>query len=659
MHRTQFTHPSAPRRGRVRLSRGRRLLLACAAALLPGSPLHAADVSARATIGAGGTVRWGEVIAVRVELTNAGPSVPVELEILQSPHSSATSVQGRLRIESLPAGSRHAYWVYGMARPHWPPEVRVRIRAGKAPPETISPVQDPENPGTYSILEVGPRSSRLVADAAGSYKTLQPRDPSYGRGTAMAAASHTPPAGVPDRWYGLSTVDLLVLSDVAETDLEPDQVAAIRQYVVAGGSLLFLGGSDHRRLSSPSFEKLLPVRITGAASSGAGVRSSGTSASWPNVTLPSNTLLVRGEPRPGSTTLLSAGELPLAVESSYGQGKVYFVAFGPGAVAGDFMKRLVARALMRNPSRATGLSLDEQNTVLASLASGPLSIRLLDAPSFYMVAAFLLLYLIVLVPVNYGVLAKLNRRELGWITIPALVFLFTLGAYGLGYLSRGGRLAVASTSTLSARAGEDEGLLLGAAGVFSARSASYSLSPGPDIAPAGLLLPHLDAYAGYSPDASPIPVPVTGETQGLDDVRIAMWSMERVVAASVVSMAGGVTIEGKAPAIKITNGSRHTIRDAVYFDDEGAGYSLGRIEPGGSAAPKAGGPLISRDRLLLLAGAAGSDRQRMTGAGYSGAWAPTPTRLLAGWIDSAAPIVDVDGAQTRQENLVLLLVSRE
>jgi hypothetical protein len=65
------------------------------------------------------------------------------------------------------------------------------------------------------------------------------------------------------------------------------------------------------------------------------------------------------------------------------------------------------------------------------------SIPGLRLPSVVQLMLFLLVYILVIGPVNFLILKRLNRRELAWITIPVLVLLFSGLTYFTSFRTRG------------------------------------------------------------------------------------------------------------------------------------------------------------------------------------------------------------------------------
>ena len=97
---------------------------------------------------------------------------------------------------------------------------------------------------------------------------------------------------------------------------------------------------------------------------------------------------------------------------------------------------------------------------------------------FPLVAAFLLAYIVLVIPVNYLVLKKLDRRELAWVTAPVLVFLFSGASYAVASAIKGGKLTVNRAVIYEAFANTDTATGYGQFTLYSPRRAAYDLSIG-------------------------------------------------------------------------------------------------------------------------------------------------------------------------------------
>src|SRR5438552_18220789 len=61
----------------------------------------------------------------------------------------------------------------------------------------------------------------------------------------------------------------------------------------------------------------------------------------------------------------------------------------------------------------------------------------LDLPSLQLTAGLVLLYVLLVGPVNYLVLGAMRRRALAWVTVPLIAVIAAGGAYGAGVFTKG------------------------------------------------------------------------------------------------------------------------------------------------------------------------------------------------------------------------------
>ena len=160
----------------------------------------------------------------------------------------------------------------------------------------------------------------------------------------------------------------------------------------------------------------------------------------------------------------------------------------------------------------------------------------LRAPSFGAVGLFLLAYLVLLVPVNYAVLKRLNRREWTWLTVPLLVAVFSVGAYGFGYAMKGGQIRLNTASLVEMGPGTGDSTITTSVGIFSPRRATYDVS-----------LSDTDAML-FAPESSrrrtnDTPL-VTAQDNGaaVRGADISMWAMRVFGARTTARLGDGLQI---------------------------------------------------------------------------------------------------------------------
>ena len=353
---------------------------------------------------------------------------------------------------------------------------------------------------------------------------------------------------LPDNPEGYGSVSMLALmSDMTENMLSADAQQAIPAWVSAGGHLLVAGGGVPSRLAAPFFSHLLPA--------------TGTTTSLKNV--------------------------GTALTGDYGAGHVTRLSFDPDAArtvdwksAGSFFGKLTAL----DPGMPLMLTLRDainQTTM----------VRNLHPPSLTLIVIFLLIYLLLLVPVNYFWLKKIDKREMAWLTTPAIVLVFTVGAYGIGYMTKGHQLVLNMVSLVEAAAGQTTAETTDELLIFSPARASYHLSLGDS----GLLLREAAAEQNPNgmprnnePNLAPLELTTTDEKIEVEHVAVNMWDFRQFVTSHRLDLGKGITANftfspgqmGVAPQRTgtITNNTPYNFPAAKLFRDGAlvADCSLGR-----------------------------------------------------------------------------------
>ncbi len=445
----------------------RRLLAALFAAALVLGPL-AISASAAATVGMEakvllqGHTRVGSWMAIQVEFTNDGPAVQGELQI-------AGGSQGRTRFSvavDLPTDSRKAYLLHAQA-PAFGRSVKVELVAGGS---------------TVASADV----AYLVHDGAQLIVGIVAEKPQgiIGELDLDPSANGAPPAIVslrvgdlPERLEGWATLDRLIWQDVDTNTLTAAQLAALRGWIAGGGQLIIVGGTAGIGTLSGFPDDLLPYRPT-ATLDIAPASIAGLVGALPADAADLPALAgVLGAGR----ALATSGDRVVAGELEYGSGNVTILGFDPATswlAASKGVESMWRRFL---PNRIVGgpvISTDDSQIVgavsqLASLALPPIGglIAILGG------------YILLIGPINYLVLKRLDRRELAWVTMPVLIGVFAVAAYGFGTALRGNDLIVNEVAIVRGAPGATEGTAQVYLGIFSPSRATYQIQ-----VPGGALL---------------------------------------------------------------------------------------------------------------------------------------------------------------------------
>jgi hypothetical protein len=482
----------------------RRALAGLFAAAVVLGPL-ALSASAADTVGLEarvllqGHTRVGSWMAIEVQFTNDGPAVRGELRI-------AGGSQGRTRFSvavDLPTDSRKTYVLHAQP-PAFGRTVKVELVSGST---TVASADV-----AYLVHDAFQLIVGVVAERPQGINGELDLDPGL-NGAAPAIVS-LGIVDLPERVEGWATLDRLIWQDVDSSLLNDAQLDALRGWIAGGGRLIVAAGTAGIGTLSGFPDDILPYRPT------ATVEIAPESIAAIVGPLPADAAdlpAYAGELGAGRA-LATSGDRVVAGQLDYGNGSVTILGFDPTTswlASGNEVESMWRRFL---PNRGGGgpliVSDDSQivNAVnqLASLALPPIGglIAILGG------------YILLIGPINYLVLRRLDRRELAWITMPILIAVFAVVAYGFGTALRGNDLILNEVAIVRGAPGATEGTAQVYVGIYSPSRSTYQIR-----VPGGALL-----AAPISGDF------VVGGDQGLLDVVQGDPSLVRDLAVGFSSL---------------------------------------------------------------------------------------------------------------------------
>jgi hypothetical protein len=283
---------------------------------------------------------------------------------------------------------------------------------------------------------------------------------------------------LPELWFAYSAVDLVILNTsnreqvLALLDDKDERIQrklqALAEWVRQGGKLVVCAGRNRDVVAKlPEIEPLLPVRLDGS------VQLAEVRASWQTgvggerfaeVINPTRngqpapleiTRLVFKPQRHGAVLMTAPPDHLLAVESAVGLGRVIVLAFDADQLTAwprqaDFWERLLTDANPQRQFRPREVDQpqffsprEESNDLLAGVVTNLETFDDVPVISFGWVALFILVYILIVGPLDYLFLKViLNRLELTWITFPVVVALVSGLAYFTAYWLKGSDLKV-------------------------------------------------------------------------------------------------------------------------------------------------------------------------------------------------------------------------
>jgi len=209
----------------------------------------------------------------------------------------------------------------------------------------------------------------------------------------------------------------------------------------------------------------------------------------------------------------------------------------------------------------------------------------LELPSALQILAFMLLYTLLIGPVNHLVLRKLDRRELAWLTIPTLIVGFTACAYLTGFQIRGGRPIVHHLTLVYVPEGAETGRAGGLVGLFSPRRTAYNVY----LPQAQVRLLSGSASTGPAPPMLHVTQEADGST--ITDLRVDVGGVRPLIAEGYVDVPAveanlRLTLPGAGGTPRLEGGLRNgttRLEGAVLIAGNNT-QRLGDLEPGAEVA---------------------------------------------------------------------------
>lgn len=377
---------------------------------------------------------------------------------------------------------------------------------------------------------------------------------------------------LPEHPRSLGGVDVLFVHDIPTEQWSAGQKAALDLWVRVGGQLVVSGGASARQ-STPGLADLLPVTVLDLESQAAL-----TSLPFfiqrhtPEIeeTLPERTTVSSVELKPGADPLDMDGHL---VAHDVGSGRVVFSRFDLSVLRAwvgepDLWERVLHPPAFFTPT------------------TSPLNFRMWDVlqlpslrlPSFWVLVLFMVGYIVAVGPLNFLVLRLFRRPELAWLTIPATVFVFVVGTYGVNLLLRGTDPEMMQLAIVQGFEGKEERLTTSYVGLFSPYRNTYTLTFPPET-----LVREEDRFS-----FRPVDVPVTW-TENATELRrmlvdvssLRIFVAERTVRedAPALQVQSRLQRTGEEVQGELRNTSSEPLLDAVLVY-EGTDLYLGTILPG-------------------------------------------------------------------------------
>lgn len=528
-------------------------------ATLPGSARGASSVGIEVRALVGGRYEVNGWAGLAVSLVNEG--VPVEGWVV-----AETSAGSARRFVEMPSGARKVVMLY--VRPE-PFQRSIEVRY-EEPNGTVRAQTE------LRVLEQASDQVAIVGDPTGVLRPQLVTIDGSSRPDPILLAT----ADLPQRPEPLAGIAVIVWA-ADSSAVDEEQRRSLERWVADGGQLIVIGGPDWQARTS-AFTDILPVEALTAVD-GVGLDAF---ASWSSAAAPPEpeATVSTGTLRDGALPLITADDgTILASMRSVGTGRV--VLLGTDMAAEPYRgwegsTRLWGRLFPGDAlAEWFGGGQDLEGTANA-ISQALTNLPELEIPPAELLLAIVAGYIILIGPISYLVLRRLDRRELAWITAPLLVVLFTGTSYGVGYAMKGSDVILNQITIIRTASEGETAQVETYAGVFSPSRRTFDLRVDADA-----LVAAVDTSFATRPSSAG-GVIEQGNPARLRGLGVATAGFQVIRADGISAHQPAITVTWEsvdgAMVGTVTNVGEESLTDVAYISIAG-GEMVGDLAPGESA----------------------------------------------------------------------------
>ena len=344
----------------------------------------------------------------------------------------------------------------------------------------------------------------------------------------------------------------IVISDFDTKSLSTEQINALYEWLESGGNIVIGTGQNEMR-SLSAFSENFGITATNPTPKNFNTYSELTGM---------YTCDILGE---GLQTVVEDNGNSLFVHKSYGGGNIIVATFD--MALSPFSGYIRGSEIIKTAFDNSGITFEggteyfENNNY--SNVDAAKKVPLKDNGSLNIIFIIVVVYIIVIGPVLYFILKKKDKRELGWIAIPAISIIFTLVIFGIGKTSFYNNNILGVTSTVEIKNGTSYGNAEIAINAKSPDAGNVSVELSENI-PINLID---DRYYSYSDKDICMGKINVGENKKISFLETEKWSDNYFMTEKNINMGGEFKLDaeliGDTIKLYIKNNTTHNFENAI------------------------------------------------------------------------------------------------
>ena len=459
-----------------------------------GDLKHAMNVNVE--VSTGKYIKYQTSIPVTVDILNLDKDFSGRLELVYPQgYRSGKKESLYYRNISVPKNGKKRFFLYIPKTSYYTSGLIIRIKKGR---------DFKDYNVTYNTLQ---RNDKVVMvlnkDKGGfaylsEYKTILPAN------TALNVV-YPDQHKLPEAWKAYENIDCIVINNLPALNMDAARQKAILDYAAAGGVIIFSSNLDPNEFNNSIFKEYLPLAPEETV----------VLEADKEVLNKEETVIMKGEVQ--GETQVQLEDHPILIHKKFGEGHIFFVTadFSQKPFNSEYEEKEIWVRIFKaiDSSTSKTLRINDTSRILSQLPE-------MTTPPLDKIFWALLIYIVLIGPVNYFYLKKKDKLLYMFITIPIAALLFSTGIFFMGYATKGSSILLRKFNIVYMKNDQPVGFVDSAISLFSPGKAEYQLTLDDKEATGYELGPN---YGDMQPT-------ILREEENLvfEDMVIQMWSMRQL-----------------------------------------------------------------------------------------------------------------------------------